>query len=127
MADYKPQAPYWYISALGRLVSVVRELSQAHGIDAITAIVRDAARALTGADGATFVLRDGAQCYDAEENAIAPLWKGKRFPIETCVSIVALRSGRIRRETAPGRGAAFIFTLPATERSELDSTSERKN
>jgi two-component system CheB/CheR fusion protein len=49
-------------------------------------IVRNAARDLTGADGATFVLRDGDFCYYAEENAISPLWKGQRFPIETCIS-----------------------------------------
>lgn len=49
-------------------------------------IVRIAARELTGADGATFVLRDGDQCYYAEENAISPLWKGKRFPMAACIS-----------------------------------------
>jgi signal transduction histidine kinase len=69
-----------------RLVQVVQELSHAHSIEAIMAIVRVAARELTGADGATFVLRDGDQCYYAEENAIAPLWKGKRFPMSACIS-----------------------------------------
>lgn len=69
-----------------RLVQVVQDLSQAHSIEAIMAIVRVAARELTGADGATFVLKDGDQCYYAEENAIAPLWKGKRFPMSACIS-----------------------------------------
>jgi signal transduction histidine kinase len=41
---------------------------------------------LTGADGATFVLREGGNCYYAEENAISPLWKGQRFPLQACVS-----------------------------------------
>jgi signal transduction histidine kinase len=50
------------------------------------AIVRHAARELTGADGATFVLRDGDLCHYADEDAIAPLWKGRRFPISTCIS-----------------------------------------
>ncbi len=50
------------------------------------AVVRLAARELTGADGATFVLRDGDKCFYAEENAIAPLWKGQRFPLDACVS-----------------------------------------
>ena len=68
------------------LVGVVQELSRARDIDAVTAIVRRAARELTGADGATFVLRDGDKCFYAEENAIAPLWKGKRFPMEICIS-----------------------------------------
>ncbi|MGA8225170.1 MAG: diguanylate cyclase, partial [Xanthobacteraceae bacterium] len=48
--------------------------------------MRAAARELTGADGATFVLRDNGYCYYADENAISPLWKGKRFPMEACIS-----------------------------------------
>jgi two-component system CheB/CheR fusion protein len=84
----------WYVSAMERLVDVVQELSQVHDVDAVTAIVRDAARNLTGADGATFVLRDGDQCYYAEENAIAPLWKGKRFPMSVCVSGWVMEHGK---------------------------------
>jgi len=76
----------WYVQAMEHLVGVVQALSQARDIATVTRITRDAARELTGADGATFVLRDGAQCYYADENAIAPLWKGKRFPLEACVS-----------------------------------------
>ena len=41
---------------------------------------------LFGGFGASFVLRDNDQCYYADENAISPLWKGQRFPMETCVS-----------------------------------------
>jgi diguanylate cyclase (GGDEF)-like protein len=44
-----------------------------------------AARELTHADGATFVLKDGDQCFYAHENAIAPLWKGQRFPLSACI------------------------------------------
>ncbi len=76
----------WYMDAIERLVSVVQDLSQARTLDAVAAIVRDAARNLTGADGASFVLRDGNQCYYVDENAIAPLWKGQRFPLNACVS-----------------------------------------
>jgi GAF domain-containing protein len=75
-----------HLEAMRRLVDVVQELSQARDVATITRITRDAARELTGADGATFVLRDGSQCYYADENAIAPLWKGKRFPLEMCIS-----------------------------------------
>jgi len=84
----------WYLSAMERLLRVVQDLSQARDVNAITAIVRDAARALTGADGAAFVLRDGDQCYYAEENAIAPLWKGRRFPMCACISGWAMLHGR---------------------------------
>ena len=69
-----------------RLVEVVQELSLARDLPTVMAIVRHAARELTGADGATFVLREGDQCHYAEEDAIAPLWKGKRFPMSACIS-----------------------------------------
>jgi len=76
----------WYTGAMERLVKVVQELSKARSVDTLADIVRNAARDLTSADGATFVLRDGDQCYYAEENAISPLWKGLRFPMSNCIS-----------------------------------------
>ncbi len=72
--------------AMRKLVEVVQSLSHARDLATIMAIVRVAARELTGADGATFVLRDGEFCYYAEESAIEPLWKGQRFPLARCVS-----------------------------------------
>lgn len=69
-----------------RLLDVARELSTAHTLDSVTAIVRRAARDLTGSDGATFVLLDGPFCHYADEEAIGPLWKGQRFPAHTCIS-----------------------------------------
>lgn len=69
-----------------RLIRTVQELSLARSLGRVQELVRDAARDLTGADGATFVLREGDQCFYADENAIAPLWKGKRFPMAACVS-----------------------------------------
>jgi signal transduction histidine kinase/CheY-like chemotaxis protein len=69
-----------------RLVGVVQELSRTRALEEIQVIVRRAARELTGADGATFVLRDGDKCFYADEDAIGPLWKGLRFPMSTCIS-----------------------------------------
>jgi diguanylate cyclase (GGDEF)-like protein len=68
------------------LIDVVQSLSLASDLDKIMRIVRTAARQLTGADGATFILRDGDHCFYADEDAIGPLWKSKRFPMETCIS-----------------------------------------
>jgi diguanylate cyclase (GGDEF)-like protein len=68
------------------LVKAVQELSLAREIETIQGIVVSAARKLTGADGATFVLRDGNFCHYVDEEAIAPLWKGKRFPLKICIS-----------------------------------------
>jgi len=55
-------------------------------MDTLMALVRRAARALTGADGVTFVLREDNTCFYADEDAIGPLWKGQRFPMQTCIS-----------------------------------------
>lgn len=71
---------------MNRLIKVVQDLSLARHVDEVAEIVRFAARQLVGADGATFVLRDGNECYYRDEDAITPLWKGKRFPLETCIS-----------------------------------------
>lgn len=68
------------------LVRAVQEMSLARNLESVMRIVRSAARRLTGADGATFVLRDNDMCYYADEDAIAPLWKGQRFPMEICIS-----------------------------------------
>ena len=75
-----------YARSAERLVGIVQELSLARDLATVMAIVRTGARELTGADGATFVLRDHGRCYYADEDAIAPLWKGQRFPMEACIS-----------------------------------------
>ncbi|HEY9855233.1 MAG TPA: ATP-binding protein [Stenomitos sp.] len=80
-----------YIAGMERLVQVIQELSMARSLERVMEIVRRAAREIVGADGATFVLRDGDQCYYADEEAIAPLWKGRRFPLEACISGWAMR------------------------------------
>ncbi len=77
---------FWYASAMEQLVGVVQKLSLTRSLEGIMEIVRHAARTITGADGATFVLRDGEQCFYAEEDAISPLWKGQRFPLNICIS-----------------------------------------
>ncbi len=69
-----------------RLLVVIQQLSAARDLLRVQEIVRTAARELTSSDGATFVLRDGNLCFYADEDAIAPLWKGLRFPMSACVS-----------------------------------------
>jgi signal transduction histidine kinase len=80
--------------AQNRLVTAVQELSLVRTLPAIQQIVKRAARELVGADGATFVLRDGDKCYYADEDAISPLWKGQRFPLRTCISGWAMLNAR---------------------------------
>lgn len=67
-------------------VQIVQKLSLARDLDTVMKIVRTAARELTGAHGASFILRENESCYYADEDAISPLWKGQRFPENTCIS-----------------------------------------
>jgi transcriptional regulator with GAF, ATPase, and Fis domain len=70
-------------------------MSMVRGLEEIMEIVRLSARNLIGADGVTFVLRDGDKCHYADEDAISPLWKGQRFPIESCVSGWAMQNAEV--------------------------------
>jgi GAF domain-containing protein len=70
-----------------RLLEAARDrIAVAETMDSLIEVVRTTARAVCSADGVTFVLRDGDKCHYVEEDAIAPLWKGQRFPLETCIS-----------------------------------------
>lgn len=68
------------------LIQAVQEVSSAATLPDIVRIVTRTARVGTGAAGVSFVLRDGDLCHYLEEDCITPLWKGKRFPINECVS-----------------------------------------
>ncbi len=75
-----------YLRGMERLLQAVQELSLARSLGEIQRIVRHSARDVVGCDGITFVLRDDDMCYYADEDAIAPLWKGSRFAMAACVS-----------------------------------------
>lgn len=62
------------------------DLQRAETLEDVHRVLRTAARRLTRADGATFVLLDGDRCYYADEDSMSPLWKGQRFPASTCIS-----------------------------------------
>jgi len=68
------------------LLTAVSHLSTARELSSVTQVVRRAARTLTGADGVTFVVKEHGHCFYADEDAISPLWKGRRFPLESCIS-----------------------------------------
>jgi signal transduction histidine kinase len=69
-----------------KIVEAVRALGRASTLEGITKVIRAAARQLTHADGVTFVQRQGDNVYYADEDAIAPLWKGRRFRGSECIS-----------------------------------------
>lgn len=68
------------------LVSAIERLAGARSRDDVIETLRATARRVAGADGISIVLRDGGKCFYVEEDAIGPLWKGSKFPMETCIS-----------------------------------------
>ncbi|MET3663652.1 HWE histidine kinase domain-containing protein [Caulobacter sp. 1776] len=68
------------------LIETIEALSATRTIAEVADVVRKAARRISGADGVAFVLRDNDQCWYFDEDAIGPLWKGKRFPLTACIS-----------------------------------------
>lgn len=80
----RPDEPHVEDTAV--LLSVAQALATAHDLSRVTQVVRTSARALTGADGVTFVVREGEFVRYVDEDAISPLWKGCRFPADVCIS-----------------------------------------
>ena len=80
---------------LSALDQLSLDLAMARGIDEVMTVVRRNARGLTGADGISFILRDNGRCYYADEDAVAPLWKGQRFPMDACISGWAMQHGEV--------------------------------
>lgn len=76
------------------LHELVGRLWAAHGAEDIAGTLRERARRLVGADGITLVLREGELCHYVDEDAIGPLWKGRRFPMAACISGWAMRNRR---------------------------------
>lgn len=66
--------------------ALLLDISMARGLEEIMSVVRRSARKLVGADGLAFILRDRNECFYVDEDAISPLWKGRRFSIDACVS-----------------------------------------
>ncbi len=93
------------------LMRAIEALSGATALEVITATVASAAREIAAADGATFVLREDGQCFYADEDAVGPLWKGRRFPASACISGWAMD----HRETA------IVTDISEDERIPLDA------
>lgn len=68
------------------IVDLAKRLAYAVDIHDVMAMVLATARTALEADGVSFILREGDSCRYADESAISPLWRGKKFPIEQCIS-----------------------------------------
>jgi len=68
------------------LVRATDRLAVARSLADIVSILRETARDIVGSDGIAVVLREGESCFYAAEDAIEPLWRGRRFPLAACIS-----------------------------------------
>lgn len=70
----------------GRITAVLDDIATSQSTLRVARVATHGARELLGADGITFVVREEDTCFYLDEEAISPLWKGRRFPAETCIS-----------------------------------------
>lgn len=77
------------------LATAGAQLANAQSQPQVIEIVKNMARAVTLADGVTFVLREGNHCHYVEEDAIRPLWKGQKFPMASCISGWAMLNNKL--------------------------------
>jgi L-methionine (R)-S-oxide reductase len=75
------------------LAQATGRLSAAGSLEEVVAILRESARQVAGSDGIAVVLREGDTVFYAAEDAIEPLWRGRRFPLADCISGHAMRDG----------------------------------
>jgi len=72
------------------LTKATQEVETCTTLADILEVLRDRARAIASADGVAVVRREGDEVVYVGEDAIAPLWTGRRFAIRTCVSGLAI-------------------------------------
>ena len=75
-----------FLDPASGLALACRRLATACSLEEMVAILRGTARAIAGSDGIAVVLREGDASFYAAEDAIEPLWRGRRFPLTSCIS-----------------------------------------
>ena len=84
--DGVESGPVSHHAAWARLIVAGERLATARSMKAVVDILRATAREIAEAEGIAVVLRDGEFCHYAAEDAVGPLWAGKRFPLVNCIS-----------------------------------------
>ena len=72
------------------MTAATSALGKAQSLAEILEILRCNGRAVLRSDGVTVVLREGDAVFHVGEDAIAPVWAGRRFPIATSISGMAM-------------------------------------
>lgn len=110
MSGPSPSATSFRQTPTGELVAALERLAEAGTIPAVVETIRQVARRLVGSDGIAVVLREDDVSHYVEEDAVGPLWKGRRFPLTACISGWAMLN----------RQAAIICDIFADDRIPHD-------
>jgi len=77
-----------------RLAGAIAAIAVAENEEAVAAALLADARGIAGADGVAVARREGEQVHYLGEDSVAPLWAGRRFPIDACLSGTAMLQNR---------------------------------
>ncbi len=83
-----------FFARYGLLQEASALMREARSLDAVLEVLRSKARAIGDADGVTVIRRQGDRVRYVGEDAISPLWTGQEFPIERCISGLAILERR---------------------------------
>jgi signal transduction histidine kinase len=83
---YRTSAERWSL-----LSAAIEQLGGTRNLDRVIEILRSSARRIAGADGIAIVLPESGQCHYIAEDAMSPLWAGQRFPLQSCISGIAMQ------------------------------------
>jgi len=81
--------------SMHKLTQAIQQLSYSRDIPTLQTLITSCAREISSADGATLILREGDYTYYAEENSIAPLWKGLRLASDMCIGGWSMRHKKV--------------------------------
>lgn len=76
------------------MTAATEDIGKAESLADILEILRSSARAILRCDGVTVAVREGDMVHYVGEDAIAPLWSGRRVPIASSVSGRAMTGRR---------------------------------
>jgi hypothetical protein len=76
------------------LTEAMARLSRAGSIEELVTVLRECARTIARCDGVTVIRRSGNRVAYIAEDAMTPLWAGSDFPIENCISGLAIVEAR---------------------------------
>ena len=79
-----------YLQRWNALHDTIARMQGAGSVEGAIGVVRETARNVTGADGVAVIRRIGDEVAYIAEDAISPLWTGQQFPIERCISGLAI-------------------------------------